>query len=480
MKNVILAGGSGSRLFPLSRELFPKQFLKLEDDKSFFQKTVLRNLDIVKSLDNMIISTNEKYKFLIINHIRELFNLDKEKAQNTQIILEPEKKNTAGAIALSVKYLLEKGVSPKEVVFVTPSDHLIKPEDEYIKYIKYAEGIAEKGYIITFGINPSRVETGYGYIEADHLLDNKNNFKTFKVKKFHEKPDLETAEKYLMFGNFFWNSGMFMFSIETIVEEFKNLSPDIYEKVINAENLEKALENYRDIEDISFDYAIMEKTQKAVVIPMYLTWSDIGSFDSLFDIMDKDEFGNVKKGEVINYDTKNSLIIGNKRLIATIDLENIIVVETEDVLLLAKRGDSQRVKDLVKDLEKSKKYREYVLHSPKVYRPWGSYTELEKGERYRIKRLTIYPGETLSLQLHHHRSEHWVVVKGVAKVILEDDEGELKEYYIHENESIYVPKSTKHRLENPGKIPLEVIEVQIGEYIEEDDIIRFSDIYGRK
>ncbi len=478
MKNVILAGGSGSRLFPLSRELYPKQFLKIEDDKSFFQKTLLRNLDLVGGLDNIVASTNDKYKFLIKNHIRDIFG--KEKADNVDIILEPAKRNTAGAIALSVKYLIEKGVSPKEIVFITPSDHLFKPEDEYKKYIKYAEKIAEKGYLITFGINPSKAETGYGYIEAEHLLDNKQNgFKTFKVKRFHEKPDLETAKKYLMFGNFFWNSGMFMFSMETIIEEFKNLAPNIYEKVINAESFQKAIENYEEIEDISFDYAIMEKTKKAVVIPMSITWSDIGSFDSLFDVLEKDELGNVKKGEVVSYETKNSLILGNKRLIATIDLEDIIVVETEDVLLLAKRGDSQKVKNLVKDLEKSEKYKEYVLHSPKVYRPWGSYTELEKGERYRIKRLTIYPGESLSLQMHHHRSEHWVVVKGVARVILEDENGELREYFVHENESIYVPKSTKHRLENPGKIPLEVIEVQIGEYIEEDDIIRFSDIYGR-
>jgi len=479
MRNVILAGGSGSRLFPLSRDLYPKQFLKLEDNLSFFQKTLLRNLKFLNSIEDVVISTNDKYKFLIKNHIRELFG--KKTAENTEIILEPTKRNTAGAIALAVKFLMDKkGDNENQVVFITPSDHLIRPEDEFVKYVKYAEEIAKKGYIITFGVNPSKAETGYGYIEASNLIDNSDGFKTYKVKKFHEKPNQSTAEKYIMYGNFFWNSGMFMFSIGTIVEEFKNLASDIYEKIIDVESYEKALENYSDIEDISFDYAIMEKTDKAAVIPVNIVWSDIGSFDSLYDVMDKDEKGNATKGNIINYGTEDSLILGNKRLIATIDLKDVIIVETEDVLLVAHRGDSQKVKNLVRDLEKSKEYREYVLHSPKVYRPWGSYTELEKSDRYRIKKLKVYPGETLSLQMHHHRTEHWVVVKGVAKVILEDENGNLREYFVHENESIYVPKSTKHRLENPGKIPLEVIEVQIGEYLEEDDIIRFSDVYGRK
>jgi len=478
MKNVILAGGSGTRLFPLSREQYPKQFLKLDNNLSFFQKTVLRNLKFLDGMEDIVISTNDKYKFLIKNHIREIF--DKETAENVDIILEPDKRNTAGAIALAIKYLLDKkGEDKNQIVFITPSDHLIKPDDKFAEYVRYAEKIAKQGYIITFGITPSEPETGYGYIEANDLIDESENFKAYKVKKFHEKPDLSTAEKYLMYKNFFWNSGMFMFSIETILNEFKNLAPDIYEKILNAPNYEKAIENYKEIEDISFDYAIMEKTDKAAVVPADIIWSDIGSFDSLYSVLEKDENGNAKKGEVVSKETKGSLILGNKRLITTIDLEDIIIVETEDVLLVTRRGDGQKVKKLVEELKKSDKYREYVLHSPTVYKPWGSYTELEKGERYKIKRLTIYPGESLSLQRHHHRSEHWIVVKGVAKVILEDEKGRLKEYFVHENESIYVPKSKKHRLENPGKIPLELIEVQIGEYIEEDDITRFSDIYGR-
>jgi len=478
MRNVILAGGSGTRLFPLSRELYPKQFLKLEDNLSFFQRTLKRNMKFLNGLEDILISTNDKYKFLVRNHIRDIFG--KEALDKIDIILEPAKRNTAGAIALAVKYLKDKkGDNDNQIVFVTPSDHLIKPEDKFVEYVKYAEKVAKKGYIITFGINPLKPETGYGYIEAENLIDEDKDFKAYKVKKFHEKPNSETAEKYIMFGNFFWNSGMFMFSIGAIVEEYKKHAPDIYEKILNADSYEEALKHYNEIEDISFDYAIMEKTDKAAVIPMHILWSDIGSFDSLFDIMDKDENGNAKKGKVVSYETSNSLILGNKRLISTIGLQDIIIVETEDVLLVAHRGESQKVKELVKDLKKSPEYREYVLHGPTVYRPWGKYTELERGDRYRIKKLTVYPGEALSLQLHHHRSEHWVVVKGVAKVILEDENGNLKEYFVHENESIYVPKSTKHRLENPGKIPLEVIEVQIGEYLEEDDIIRFSDIYNR-
>ena len=481
MKVLILSGGSGTRLFPLSRELYPKQFLKFGDKYSFFQKTFLRNKKLVEDYNDILILTNEKYKFLVRNHLMEL--IGKERAKDEiNILLEPIKRNTAPAIAFAVKYLLEvEKASPETVLFVSPSDHLINPEDKFVEYVKFAESIAKEGYIITFGVNPYTPETGYGYIEADikSPLKMENIFQVFKVKKFHEKPSLEVAQKYISTGNYYWNSGMFMFSIKTILEEFKALSPDIF-RLITENSFEELIKKFTEMPDISIDYAVMERTEKAVVIPLYIQWSDVGSWDSVYSIYPKDKDNNVKFGNVFTVETKNSLIVGNKRLISTINIEDLIVVETDDVLLITHRGDTQKVKDLVKQLSNDEKTREYVIHHTTVYRPWGSFTELEKGNRYKIKRLTVYPGEALSLQLHHHRSEHWVVVKGTAKVYLENIEtGEKKEIYVHENESIYVPKSFKHRLENPGKINLEVIEIQVGEYLEEDDIIRFEDKYKR-
>jgi len=279
-------------------------------------------------------------------------------------------------------------------------------------------------------------------------------------------------------GNYYWNSGMFAFSIRTILDELKRFSPEIYE-LIDEKTYEEVLDNFENMPDISIDYAIMEKTDKAVVLPLELLWSDVGSWDSIYDVMNKDENKNVKTGKVIDIDTKNSLIIGDERLIATIGVNDLIIVETPDVVMIAKKGEGQKVKELVNRLKDDEELKHLTEFHTTVYRPWGSYTELEKGERYRIKRITVQPGQALSLQMHYHRSEHWVVIKGTAKVILENENGELKEYFVHENESIYVPKTTKHRLINPGKVPLEIIEVQVGEYVEEDDIVRFDDVYDR-
>ncbi|RUM60161.1 MAG: mannose-1-phosphate guanylyltransferase/mannose-6-phosphate isomerase [Persephonella sp.] len=482
MKSIILAGGSGTRLFPLSRDLYPKQFLKLgEGEKySFFQKTVLRNKKLVEDLNDIILLTNDKYKFLIRHHLIEI--LGKDKGENLKVILEPAKRNTAPSIALAVKYLLDiEDVSPETVLFISPSDHLISPEDKFVKYVKFGEELAKYGYIITFGVNPTSPETGYGYIEADNgnPIKEDKEFNAFKVKRFHEKPSKTLAQQYIAKGNYYWNSGMFMFSIKTILNEFEKHSPKIYQ-FIKEKNFEDFINSFSELPDISIDYAVMEKTQNAVVLPIYIQWSDIGSWDSVYSVYPKDDEGNVKFGNIVSIDTKNSLILGNKRLISTINIEDLIIVETDDVLLITHKGDTQKVKDLVKMLSEKEDLKEYVIHHTTVYRPWGSFTELEKGNRYKIKRLTVYPNESLSLQLHHHRSEHWVVVKGTAKVYLENVEtGEKREVYVHENESIYVPKSWKHRLENPGKINLEVIEIQVGEYLEEDDIIRFQDKYRR-
>jgi mannose-1-phosphate guanylyltransferase/mannose-6-phosphate isomerase len=469
MKVVILAGGSGTRLFPLSRKNFPKQFLKLRGELSLFQETVERALKLVENPQNLIISTNKEYFFHLKNQLKAL-NFQND---TIQLITEPLSRNTAPAIALVAKYLIEKLNTPlEERVLVIPSDHIIKPVEKFIEPVKNAESLAQKGFIVTFGIVPTKPETGYGYIEAGDNLG-----LAYKVKRFHEKPTFELAKEYLQKGNFFWNSGIFAFSLKTILEEFEKHAEDIY-NLLKENTFDSLIENFHKMPDISFDYAIMEKTKRAVVLPLNLFWSDVGSWESVYEVLPHDEKGNAKVGQVIDIDTQNCIILGNKRVISTIGLKDLMIVETDDVILIAKKGEGQKVREIVDRIKQDKELNHLADLHTTVYRPWGSYTLLEKGERYKIKRITVYPGESLSLQMHYHRSEHWIVIKGTAKVILEKD-GEIKEYFVHENESIYVPKTTKHRLMNSGKIPLEIIEVQVGEYVEEDDIVRFDDIYGR-
>jgi mannose-1-phosphate guanylyltransferase/mannose-6-phosphate isomerase len=467
MKALVLAGGSGTRLWPLSRKNYPKQFLQLNIGGSLLQETAKRLLKVFLP-DGLIIMTNSEYKFHVISDLRPLLG---ETPLSERIILEPVGRNTAPAIALGLKFCIEKlGCGMEEVLFISPADHVIRPPEKFAQYVASAEKIAQKGHIVTFGIKPLRPETGYGYIRARGTEHSGGSHAYFGVDAFTEKPDSATASRYMQEGNYYWNSGMFAFSIGTMLDEFEKYAPEIRAMLDNS--FDDLVSQFHKMPGISIDYAVAEKSDRIVVLPLELYWNDIGSWDSLYDIADKDEKGNVKIGDIIPIDTRNTLVMSSKRLIATIGLDECLIVDTDDALLVAKKGEAQKVREIVNKLN-SEKRREASEHLT-THRPWGSYTILEEGERYKIKRIVVHPEARLSLQKHYHRSEHWVVIRGAAKVTI----GE-KEIIIHENESVYVPKSTLHRLENPGKVPLEIIEVQNGEYVGEDDIVRVDDIYGR-
>ncbi len=454
MTNIILCGGSGTRLWPISRTLMPKQFVKLFDSQSLFQLTVERNSKVCDS--QFIVSNVEQY-FLALDQLEEL-----QKTENN-FLLEPIGRNTAPAIALACLAL-----DKDEIVLVTPSDHLIKDEVAYKKVLKKAKVLAEEDNLVTFGITPSFAETGFGYIESDGL----------DVKAFHEKPDVATATSYLKAGNYYWNSGMFMFKAGVFIDELKKYAPEIYETSLQALNNAKndgviriKHEAMLSIPEDSIDYAVMEKSDKVKVIPSDIDWSDVGSFDALFDELPKDADNNTLNDKHIAIDSKNNLIYGQGKYIATVDVEDLIIVDTGDALLVSKKGSSQKVKQVVNQIKKTTDLHNIHLTG---YRPWGSYTILEDTPGYKIKRIEVKPGKRLSLQKHYHRNEHWIVVSGTATVTV----GEKTEL-LRPNESTYIKMGEVHRLSNEGKIPVILIEAQVGEYTGEDDIIRMEDDFKR-
>lgn len=460
MKVVILAGGGGSRLFPLSRSCYPKQFLHIAGEKSLLVQTVERFLGIAKAED-IIIVTNKDY----IYHVQA--ELKEAKAEAAQIITEPVGRNTAPAIALAMAYIKNCGADSNETVFISPADHLIKPAALFQQIVLNAQGLTADDKIVTFGIVPDKPETGYGYIKAGKNI----SAGAFIAEAFKEKLDKKTAEEYVKAGNYYWNSGMFMFSIETMEKELSRYTPQIYAAF--NQGYEALQKEFTEMPDISIDYAVAEKSAKMAVVPLNgVYWNDIGSWDAIAETF-SDSTGNMYSGDIVAENCTNTMILGQERLIAGLDLQNLMVVDTPDVLLVAQKGKSQDVKQLVNKLKKE--HRKEVDENRTMYRPWGSYTILAEGDGYKVKRITINPGAKLSLQLHYHRSEHWTVISGTGKLTLDD-----KEVFFRENESTYIPIGVRHRLENPGKLPLSIIEVQNGKYLGEDDIVRFDDVYGRE
>ncbi|EGT0664553.1 mannose-1-phosphate guanylyltransferase/mannose-6-phosphate isomerase [Citrobacter werkmanii] len=472
---VVMAGGTGSRLWPLSRELYPKQFLQLSGEHSLLQTTLLRLSNL--SCETPLVITNEQHRFIVAEQLRQIDQL------RDNIILEPCGRNTAPAIALSAFSALKRNDQEDPLLLVLAADHIISKEKIFCDAIQKAIPIAENGSIVTFGIVPEYAETGYGYIERDSdvlYLSNVAENDFYRVKNFVEKPDRLTAEKYISSGNYFWNSGMFMFKATVYLEELKKYRPDIYsicEQVVSSsyrdlDFIRLPEEIFKDCPAESIDFAVMEKTDRCVVCPIDIGWSDVGSWQSLWDISDKTHTGDVCKGDVLTYNTRNNYIYSESALVAAVGVEDVVIVQTKDAILVSKKSDVQDVKKIVEML-KSQERSEYIAHR-EVFRPWGKFDAIDQGERYKVKKIIVKPGEGLSLRMHHHRSEHWIVLSGTAKVTLDD-----KTMLVTANESIYIPLGATYSLENPGIIPLNLIEVSSGDYLGEDDIVRQKERYRK-
>ena len=463
---VILSGGSGSRLWPSSRSLYPKQFLKLVTDNTMLQETALRVQEI-KGAKPVIVVANNEHRFLVAEQLTQCGVIP------NKIILEPVARDTAPAIALAA---LALEADPDAIMLVLPADHIITDVSAFEEAIEIAKVQAEEGKLVTFGIVPNAPETGFGYVKASEEISTG----VFEMDSFFEKPNATKAQEYVKDGSYSWNSGMFMFKASEYISALTEYEPEIVLSCKKAfANAKTDLDFTRINEEAfetcsanSIDYAVMEHTSNAVVIPVDIGWSDIGSWSALWQELDKDESGNVTKGDVLVNDVSNSLIISDRKLIACVGLEDIIFVETDDSILLTKKDRVQDVKSVVNQLVQMDRP-ESKIHR-KVFRPWGYYDSIENDKGFQVKRLVVNPGAKLSLQKHHHRAEHWVVVKGTAEVVNGD-----KTIILRVNESTYIPIGAKHQLSNPGKIQLELIEVQSGDYLGEDDIVRFEDIYGR-
>ena len=470
---VILSGGSGTRLWPLSRALRPKQLLSLVNDTTMIQDTVSR-LQGISQLAAPIVVCNEEHRFMIAEQMREI-----DITPSAIILLEPVGRNTAPAVAISAMKAMQLVETDDVVILVLPADHVIQNIQAFHEAVNVGYQSALNNKLVTFGIIPDAAETGYGYIKAGAAVD--DNEKVRQVEQFVEKPDKSTAESYIKQGDYYWNSGMFMFKASEYLSELEKFNKPMLDASQEAlQQGESDLDFIRLNKEIfencpadSIDYAVMEKTKQSVVMPVDISWNDIGSWTALWEVGESDERGNVTHGDVCVIDSDNSYIHSENRLVSVVGVKDHVIVETPDAILVAHKDAAQNVKAIVDELKLNKRQEATTPH--KVFRPWGTYQCIDADERFQAKRIMVNPGARLSLQLHHHRAEHWIIVKGTAKVTCGENE-----FFMSENESTYIPLGEKHRLENTGKIPLELIEVQTGSYLGEDDIVRFDDVYGRK
>lgn len=466
LQPVLLSGGVGSRLWPISRESHPKQFLPLASELSMLQETLHRTAGMEAA--NPIVVCNDEHRFMVAEQLRQVDLIA------AALILEPEGRNTAPAVALAAIHAIEK--DPDAILLVLPADHLIENVKAFVDAVQKAQPVAQQGRLVTFGVVPSSPETGYGYIKCGEDLGDS----MFGLDRFVEKPDLDTAQEYVDQGDYLWNSGMFLMRADSYLQELQRLAPEILSSCQSAmasssedmDFIRPDAQAFAGCPSDSIDYAVMEKTQLGAVASLDCGWSDIGGWSALWDVASRDEDGNASKGDVILDNCSNSYFRSESRLLAGVGVDNLVVVETADAVLIADRNQVQNVKSIVNQLKSSGRS-EASLHR-RVYRPWGSYESLVTTDRFQVKRIVVEPGHTLSLQKHHHRAEHWIIVHGTAEVTCED-----KVFMLREDESTYIPLGHKHRLANPGRIPLELIEVQSGSYLGEDDIVRYEDVYGR-